>query len=232
MNARFVDLGTVSPEYGAAADAVVFDEVSERRSPPTLHIYSRDRVTVSLGRFRDLDTDVRKDVLEHLDIAVVRRISGGSTILTGTSQIIYSFTTKDTFLNKKDSYAKICGCVTSALKSLGVDAEYKEPNDVLTKGMKISGGAQYRAKGFLIQHGTVIVEPEPLIEDVLVPIKDKKYSGMTSIAESLGHSISRKDVVDALRTAFETNLDLQFTDSPLTANELELISQSSESFRV
>lgn len=232
MNARFVDLGTVSPEYGAAADAVVFDEVSERRSPPTLHIYSRNRPTISLGRFRDLDTDVRKDVLEHLDLAVVRRISGGSTILTGTSQIIYSFTTKDIFLNKKDSYAKICGCVASALNSLGLNAEHKEPNDVLVKGMKISGGAQYRAKGSLIQHGTLIVEPEPLIDDVLLPQKDKTCSGITSISECLGRSITRKEIVNALRTAFMNNLDLEFTDCILTSNELELISQRSESFKV
>ena len=232
MIARFADLGTVPPEYGAAADAVVFDEVSERRSPSTLHIYSRDRTTISLGRFRDLDTDVRKDVLEHLGLSVIRRISGGSTILTGTSQIIYSLTSEDIFLNKKDSYVKICGCIVSALNSLGLNAEYKEPNDVLVRGMKISGGAQYRAIGCLIQHGTVIVEPEPLIDEVLVSTKDRKYLRTTSISECLGHSILRENIVNALRTAFENNLSLEFTNSMLTDRELKLISQRSESFKV
>lgn len=137
MIARFVDLGEVPPEYGAAADAVVFDEVSQHRSSPTLHVYSRDRPTISLGRFRDLDTDVNNDVLEHLGLSVVRRISGGSTILTGTSQIIYSLTMEDIFLNKKESYSRICGCVSSALNHLGLDAEYKEPNDILVRDMNI-----------------------------------------------------------------------------------------------
>lgn len=231
MIARFTDLGTVPPEYGAAADAVVFDEVSEHRSLPTLHVYSRDNPTISLGRFRDLDKDVRKDAVEHLGLSVVRRISGGSTILTGTSQIIYSFTVKDIFLNKKDSYTKICGRVASALNHIGLDAEYKEPNDVLVEGMKISGGAQYRSKGYLIQHGTLIVEPEPLIDAVLTPIKDRKYSRTTSISECLGHYIPRKDVVNALRTSFGTGLELQFTDGTLTDRELQLISQRSEGFK-
>ena len=232
MIVRFANLGTVTPEYGTAADAVVFDEVSEHRSPPTLHIYSRNNATISLGRFRDLDTDVRKDALEDLDLSIVRRISGGSTILTGKSQIIYSFTSEYIFLNKKDSYTKICGCIVSALNSLGMDAEYKEPNDVLVKGMKISGGAQYRAKGFLMQHGTVIIEPEPLIDKVLIPIKNKKYSRITSISECMGYSILRKDIVNALRTAFETDLNFKFTDGMLNDRELKLISQRSESFKV
>lgn len=232
MIARFTDLGIVSPEYGAAADAVVFDEVSEHRSPATLHIYSRNRTTISLGRFRDFDIDVNKDVLEDPDISVVRRISGGSTILTGTCQIIYSLTLEDIFLNKKDSYSKICACVASALNSLGLDAAYKEPNDILVQGMKISGGAQYRAKGFLIQHGTVITEPEPLIDTALIQIKDRKYSRTTSMSECLGYSILRGDVVNALRSAFETKLGLKFTDDVLTSRELKLIAQKSESFKV
>ncbi len=232
MIARFTDLGTVSPEYGAAADAVVFDEVSEHRSLPTLHIYSRDRATISLGRFRELDIDVRKDAVEHLGLSVVRRISGGSTILTGTSQIIYSYIAEDNFFNKKDSYYKICGCVVLALSYIGLDAEYKEPNDVLVGGMKISGGAQYRSKGYLIQHGTIIIEPEPLIDEALISIKDRKYFRTTSISECLGRSVPRKDVVNALRTAFEMELGLRYTDDTLTDRELQLISQRSESFKV
>jgi lipoate-protein ligase A len=232
MNWRFVDLGAVPPEYGAAADAAVFGEVSGGRSPGTLHIYSRDMMTVSLGRFRDLDTDVRRYALERLGITAVRRISGGSTVLTGPSQIIYSFTSEDFFRSKKDSYSEICGCVASALRSLGLDAAYKEPNDILSGGMKISGGAQYRAGGFLIQHGTVIVEPEPLIEEVLMPLKERSYSCTTSISERLGHSVSRGSVAEALRGAFRKKLCPDLSDGELTKGELRFIADNSDRFRV
>lgn len=232
MTWRFVDLGAVLPEYGAAADAAVFEEVSGRRSPATLHIYSRDRMTVSLGRFRDLDTDVRRDALEHLDITAVRRMSGGSTVLTGPSQIIYSFTSEDIFPSKKDSYSEICGCVASALESLGLDAEYKEPNDILSGGMKISGGAQYRAGGFLIQHGTLIVEPEPLIQEILMPLKERSYPSTTSISERLEHSVSRDSVKGALKRAFKKKLCPGLSDGELTEGELHFIADNSERFRV
>ncbi|MEA4977092.1 MAG: biotin/lipoate A/B protein ligase family protein [Methanomassiliicoccaceae archaeon] len=232
MSSRFIDLGTVPPEYGAAADAVVFREVSEGRSPSTLHIYSRNGTTVSLGRFRDLDKDVRLDELERLGIRAVRRISGGSTILTGPSQIIYSITMEDCFRSKKDSYSEICGCVASALRSMGLDAEYKEPNDVLSGGMKISGGAQYRARGFLIQHGTVIVEPEPLIDKVLRPQKERNYSGTVSISERLGRPVPRKTVTGALRTAFRDRLGLDLIEGQLTDEERRFIADNAFGFKV
>ncbi|MDD2410332.1 MAG: biotin/lipoate A/B protein ligase family protein [Candidatus Methanomethylophilaceae archaeon] len=232
MSWRFICLGSVPPEYGAAADAAVFGEVSEGRSPATLHIYSRDSTAVSLGRFRDLDTDVRPEAFERLGICAVRRISGGSTVLTGPSQIVYSFTSEDFFGSKKDSYAEICGCVASALSSLGLDAVYKEPNDILSGGMKISGGAQYRAGGFLIQHGTVIVEPEPLIEEVLMPLKERSYPGTTSISERLGHSVPGAFVAEALRRAFRERLCPGLSDGILTEEELHFIAENSGRFRV
>ncbi|MGE0015557.1 MAG: biotin/lipoate A/B protein ligase family protein [Candidatus Methanomethylophilaceae archaeon] len=232
MNWRFVDLGTVPPEYGATADAAVFEEVSGKRSPATLHVYCRDRTTVSLGRFRNLDADVRREAFERLGICAVRRISGGSTVLTGPSQIIYSFTSEDFFRSKRDSYAEICGCVASALNSLGLDAVYKEPNDILSGDMKISGGAQYRAGGFLIQHGTVIIEPEPLIEDVLMPLKKRSYSRTTSISERLGHSVPRGAVSEVLKTAFREKMCHGLSDGELTKRELRFIAENSERFRV
>ncbi|MDN5357889.1 MAG: biotin/lipoate A/B protein ligase family protein [Candidatus Methanomethylophilaceae archaeon] len=232
MSSRFIDLGTVPPEYGAAADAAVFREVSEGRSPSTLHIYSRDRTTVSLGRFRCLGRDVRLEESERLGIHAVRRISGGSTILTGPSQIIYSIATEDSFQSKKDSYTEICGCVASALRSLGLDAEYKEPNDILSGGMKISGGAQYRARGFLIQHGTVIVEPEPLIDEVLRPQKERNYPGTVSISERLGRSVPRQDVADTLRTAFRERLGLDLVEGHLTDEETGFIADNAFRFKV
>jgi lipoate-protein ligase A len=145
---------------------------------------------------------------------------------------VYSFTSEDFFGSKKDSYAEICGCVASALSSLGLDAVYKEPNDILSGGMKISGGAQYRAGGFLIQHGTVIVEPEPLIEEVLMPLKERSYPGTTSISERLGHSVPGAFVAEALRRAFRERLCPGLSDGILTEEELHFIAENSGRFRV
>ncbi|HKM09805.1 MAG TPA: lipoate--protein ligase family protein [Candidatus Methanomethylophilaceae archaeon] len=229
---RFIDLGSVPPEYGAAADAVIFDEVSEGRSPATIHVYSRNAATISLGRFRDPDSDVRRDVAERMGFPSVRRISGGSTIFTGTSQIIYSITMEDVFPSKRDSYSEICTCVASALGSLGIKAEYKQPNDVLVNGRKISGSAQYRAKGFLLQHGTLLTEPEPLIDEVLFSVKDRSYPGTVSISECLGRTVPRDHIVDAIRKSFIEGLGLDLKSCILSDMERDSISLRSGSFKV
>lgn len=232
IESRFIDLGSVPPEYGSVVDAIIFDEVSEGRSPATLHVYSRDRSTISLGRFRDPDIDVKRDVLESAGVSVIRRVSGGSTIFTGTSQIIYSVTMEDIFPSKKDSYQRICDCIVTALGSLGIEAGYKPPNDVLADGKKISGSAQYRAKGFLLQHGTVIVEPEPLIDEILSPVKNRGYPGTVSIYECLGRTVPRNIVVDAIMESFISKLGLDLEDGMLSDREHDSVRLRSESFKV
>ena len=232
MKIRFLNPGEVPPEYGAAADAAIFKEVSEERSPPTLLIYSRNRPTVSLGRFRNAEEDVRTELIEKSDISVVRRISGGSSVFTGTSQLVYSLAVKDIYKNRSESYFKICKCVRSAMESLGVDTVFKEPNDILANGRKISGSAQYRAKGFLLQHGTVIIEPEPLLDKILKPVKDRSYPGTTSLSECLNRDVSKHEVIRALHESFEKGLASELYDGTFTETEKEFISSTGEEFRV
>ncbi len=232
MKLRFLYSKGVSPEYGTAADAVIFEEVSEKRSPPTLFIYSRNRPTVSLGRFRNPEEDVYADFVAENGISLVRRISGGSSIFTGPSQIIYSLAVEDTFKDRRESYYEICKCVMSALNILGIESSFKEPNDILVGGKKISGSAQYRAKGFLIQHGTVIIKPEPLMDRVLKPVKDRSYDNITSVEEILGYGISEEDTVRAVRDAFGKNLKLAIYDGVFTERETENILARQNEFRV
>jgi lipoate-protein ligase A len=232
MKIRFLNPGEVPPEYGAAADAAIFKEVSEERSPPTLLIYSRNRPTVSLGRFRNPEEDIRTELIEESDVSVVRRISGGSSVLTGTSQLVYSLTIKDVYKNRSESYFEICKCVRSAVESLGIDTVFKEPNDILANGRKISGSAQYRAKGFLLQHGTIIIEPEPLLDIILKPVKDRSYPGTTSLSECLNRNVSKHEIIPALRESFEKGLEAELYDGSFTETEKEFISSVREEFKV
>lgn len=232
MSLRFLYPGDVSPEYGAAADAVLFKEVSEERSPPTLFIYSRNKPTISLGRFRDFDKDANLRFVKENNISVVRRVSGGSSIFTSSSQIICSLVIKDSFENIQESYFEICKCIMSALDSLDINSLFKEPNDIIVNGRKISGSAQYRAKGFLLHHGSLIIEPEPLMDKVLKPVKNRSYDGVISVSESLNRKVTKEEVVLALRNAFEENLKMRIYDGLFTKKETEDILSRQEEFKV
>ena len=193
------DQGFISPEEGLELERDLFSE--GKRS---LTIYSRDRPTVSLGRFNPIDEYVDETFAERNGISVVRRMSGGSAIYSDRDQLVFTYVTgRSSFRNKKDSYRTICGCLVDTLSILGIEAEYKPVNDVLVNGRKISGCAQYRDRDTLLHHGTLILRLNPeMMDGVLRPVKDRKYPGLTSVEDALGYVPERKEILKAFGEGF------------------------------
>ena len=196
---RITDYGFISPDEGLALENRL---LSEKRD--TLSIYSRDRPTVSLGRFNRVDDYVDTDFADSNGITVIRRISGGSAIYSDRDQLVFTVVTdRSSFRDKMDSYERICGCLVRTLGALGIEAEYKPKNDVLVGGKKISGCAQYRNREILLHHGTLILRLNPeMMDGVLRPVKERKYPGLTSVECSLGHVPDRKSILKAFEEGF------------------------------
>ena len=193
------DLGIVTPEEGLRLERGLFLEGKD-----TAIIYTRDRPTVSLGRFNVLDECVDTHYAEGNGITVVRRISGGSAIYSDQRQLVFSVVcNRSRFDSKTDSYETICGCLIRTLAHLGIKAEFKPRNDVLVNGRKISGCAQYRDRDTLLHHGTLILGLDRnVVDSVLRPIKERKYPGLTSVEEILGYTPERKEIEEAFREGF------------------------------
>ena len=192
--------------------------------PPTLHFYIRDRPTVSLGYFERVSETVDMDALLQENIFLVRRMSGGSTIFTDRGQLIFSLTIDQGSLPRPDqAYALACSVLVSALKSLGVEAEHKPPNDVLVQGKKISGSAQTRKHGMLLIHGTMLVDTDlDLMVKVLRPHGDKRSKTryeMTCLSEEMGRPVGMDEVKQALIQAFANGIDQRVV--PIPVNERE-----------
>jgi len=198
---RFVDLGTVTPEYSVCVDKVLLSSCSE----DTLLLYSRDRPCISVGRFQREDETVDLEYTEKNDISVVRRASGGSNIYSDEHQLTYSLiVSRDRLrMDRNESFAVVCGCVVNALSILGIESEYKPVNDILVNGKKISGGAQARTANAILQHGSLILD---INDDVVrLSLKDSKkraYDGLTSMKECLGRIPSRDEIADAIIAGF------------------------------
>ena len=198
---KFIDLGTVDPCIGACAEQALFESHKN-----ALMIYSRNRPTISLGRFGDVEESIYIDNAKENNIVVIRRLSGGSAIFCDEGQLTYSVVLeRDRFDSKKEAYKAICGCVVASLTLLGIRAVYKPMNDVLVDGKKISGSAQYRDQGRLMQHGSIILRlNQKTMDSVLRPLKERKYPGLTSVEEALGKIPRREDVISAFINGFST----------------------------
>ncbi|MDR2846573.1 MAG: lipoate--protein ligase family protein [Candidatus Methanoplasma sp.] len=214
---RFVDLGSITPEQSIVLDRTMFESRASDLVPDTLHIYSRDRRTVSLGRSGDPSKDLFPD-LPH-DLSIVRRMSGGGTILTGPDQIVIALTLGGNIPGRTESFKLVCCGISSALGHLGICSEFKPPNDILVNGKKISGGAQYRRPHCFIHQATLILRADPLSEKIIRPKIGRVYDGLTSVEEHIYRVPGRTEIADALIEGFSEALGTDVEKGTLTASE-------------
>ncbi|EKO13530.1 lipoate--protein ligase family protein [Leptospira kirschneri] len=105
---------------------------------------------------------------------IVRRASGGGTVVHHPQEnlnftFFISLDVKPELYKVKESYDYFLSLVLETLKRQTLDASFRGKSDlaVLENGLekKISGNAQFRKKGAVVHHGTLILKPS-LIERV------------------------------------------------------------------
>jgi len=218
---RFIDLGSVSAEYSIHAEDVLFRTSEEN----TLILYSRNESVISAGKFQNISECVTADALKD-HVKIVRRSSGGSCIFSSRRQMTYSLILTR-LVEREVSFRTVCDCLVTALDLLGVKGEYKPPNDVLVNGLKISGSAQYRSGGRLMQHGTIIIQNEQNSIDRYL-VKKEGSVRTTSLEDVLGCVPDRISIKNALMQGF-TELLGNIREDVLTDREEEMINASCHS---
>ena len=114
------------------------------------------------------------------------------------------------------------------LDYLGIVSEYAPINDIITGGKKISGNAQTRKLGTVLQHGTILmdVDVDKMFSILKVPnekIKDKLITDVkqrvTSIKHRLGKEVDFKEVADAMKNGFQDEFHILLIEGKLSAEE-------------
>ncbi|EQD60308.1 biotin/lipoate A/B protein ligase [mine drainage metagenome] len=70
----------------------------------------------------------------------------------------------------------MCGWIINGLKYTGVDAQFAPINDIISNGRKISGNAQTRRDGMLLQHGTILYDLNVVKMFSLLNVSKEKIS--------------------------------------------------------
>jgi lipoate-protein ligase A len=147
--------------------------------PDTLHFYRRAVPTISMGYFQKVGESVDTGECERRGVSIVRRKSGGSSIYTDSGQLIYGLVLHEKELpaDRTDSFCVVCSALAEALRSYGIDARFRPMNDIEVGGRKISGNAQLRRKGSVLQHGTILVDTDlAAMDSVLKVVRSKRES--------------------------------------------------------
>lgn len=233
MKWRLIDSGLSEPAFTVAADEAIAKARSENKVPNTLHFYRRNVPAISLGYFQEVEKSLELNYCRQNNIQIVRRMTGGSAIYTDPGHLVYGLAVGETILPKDrdGAFGKICGAIVLALQKLGIDSEFKLPNDILVNGRKISGSAQMRRWGIVLQHGTIVLENDSktLSSALKMDIAKIEERGqrpetyVTSLSEVLGAQPDLEKVMSAVIHGFEEVFGIEFEKSRLTNYESELI---------
>jgi lipoate-protein ligase A len=213
MKLRLVDSGAAGALPGAinmGIDEALLGSVSRGESPPVLRLYRWSPPCVTVGYFQSLDAEVDLEACRAHGVDAVRRLTGGGAVYHD-GEITYSIVlplghelAPDDIL---ESYRRICAGLVRSLAILGVDAAFQPINDIAAGGKKISGNAQTRRQGCVLQHGTVLLdlELERMFSILKVPaekikgrlIEDVK-ARVTSLRTILGRPVAYGEAARAI----------------------------------
>jgi lipoate-protein ligase A len=212
-----------------ALDEVLLHEVAAGRRRPTLRVWEWDRPTVIIGSFQSLRNEVDGEAAQRLGVGVVRRISGGGAMFAEPGNTItWSLTVPDSLvqgLTFVESYAFLDDWVVGALGDLGVRAEYRPINDIVSAAGKIAGAAQKRVPGAVLHHVTMSYDIDAARMLQVLRIGREKLSdkGTTSAGKRVDPlrsqtGLAREAVIDAMAASFRARYGL--ADGDVTADEL------------
>ncbi|WP_309493638.1 biotin/lipoate A/B protein ligase family protein [Candidatus Hecatella orcuttiae] len=230
---RYLDHGASDACTNMAVDEAVLQGSIRGVSPPTLRLYTWKPSAVSIGFFQSVEQEVDLEACRELGVDVIRRITGGGAVYHDRQgELTYSIVVPESWgKTPKDfleSYRFLCRGLVLGLRQMGVEAEFTPINDITVRGRKISGNAQTRRSGSILQHGTLLLQTDiPTIFRVLKVSKEKlsdkavrAFEGrVTTLLKETGRKPELERVKETLKKGFEEALEVRLTPGRLTEGE-------------
>jgi len=165
--------------------------------------------SIIFGRHQNLFQEINLELVNHKDIRLVRRISGGGAVFHDFGNLNFSFITD--FTEEKLDYFKILiQPIIRTLKRLGVPADLTEKNSIVVDGKKISGNSQHTNMHRLLSHGTLLFHCDlnllqTVLESNLEIIHSKGIasikSDVTNISEHIQQPMNMETFLATLTSA-------------------------------
>jgi lipoate---protein ligase len=157
---RLLDLTLPSPAENLALDEALLDELNERGGDPVLRFWESDRHFVVLGRSCQLVSDVHLAACEADGVSILRRASGGGTVLQGPGCLSYALVLPlqlhPDLTGIRSTNQFILERIANALHPWEPATTFRGISDLAIGDMKISGNAQRRMRHALLFHGTIL----------------------------------------------------------------------------
>ena len=247
MQCRFIDTGT----NDAYANMAVDEALLKYCQIPVLRVYQWKPSAISIGYNQDIQKEINVEYCKKNNVGIVRRITGGKAIFHD-KEITYSFILPEdlNLLPKEinESYKEIANALVLTLNRFNINVEIKKTPEriktpicfnssnwyeLLINGKKISGSAQRRMQGKILQHGSILIDfdynKNSLLFDSsnLIDNITNLKKRITSIKREMNNidnikKISYKELANAIKQGFKENFNFEMVDDNLTNEEIIL----------
>ncbi|SFB25220.1 lipoate-protein ligase A [Lentibacillus halodurans] len=247
----FLDTGHHDAAVNMALDECMINWLNEGKIQPTLRLYGWKKPSLSIGHFQKAGKTIDFNAVDKHGCQFVRRLTGGSAVLHD-NELTYSLviSEKDPGIPKsvKDAYYVLSKGVLEGYRNLGVEADYALPEkrarrehsaicfeepayyEMVVDGKKLSGNAQTRKNGVLMQHGSV---PMRMDTDMLFDLfrfpseksRQRKREAFHHKAVTIDELTNKQHTYEmmtaAFKKGFETGLNIAFKPLKLSESDWE-----------
>jgi lipoate---protein ligase len=222
------------------AENLALDEAlllhAEADGPEVLRLWQWHEHAVILGAGGKLADDVNEDACRADGVPIMRRSSGGGTVLLGPGCLLFSlilrFDRDPALSDLHASYRFILGRVQAALEPLVGSITQQGISDLAFNDRKFSGNAQQRKRTHLLHHGTLLYgfDFAPLDRYLKRPARQPQYRRDRRHCDFLVNlPIPRATLEQCLRDAWNAtparSVSEDFGQTSLTRRVIELVDQ-------
>ena len=231
---RLINLETNDAFSNMAIDEAILNARSRDEVPNTVRFYRWKPSAVSIGKNQSLHVEVNVQACKDHGIDIIRRITGGGAVYHDyEGEITYSIIVKqekEIPFETDLSFMKLCSGIIIALNKIGLNAYHGKHHcpSIFIDDKKISGNAQTRRKGVILQHGTILRDYDPDLMYTFLRVREgiKKekvvhsvYQKVTTIRRELKNQVSIDELGKILSESFEEGFKTKFSEENLTENE-------------
>ncbi len=203
--------------------------------PELLRLWEPNQTMVVLGRSSPVEIETNRSYCEANQIEIIRRCSGGQTIVTGPGCLMYAvlldYRRRPELRMLDRAHEFVIGKMKTAIQTLGIPVRMKGTSDLTFQGRKFSGNALRCKRNWLIYHGTLLCDFDlNLIAKCLgKPIREPDYREGRSHLEFLTQlPTTTEKLREAIASEWSSGPRAESWPRELTTNLMQLKYQQDE----
>ncbi len=184
---HYLDLSFNDPASNLACDEALLETCEEHSTQGVLRFWESPQHFVVLGRSNSAQTEVNLNACQNKGIPILRRCSGGGTVLQGPGCLNYALILDSQLFPWLSSISLTNTTILKYHKNalepiLSQEIGIKGCSDLTLGHLKVSGNAQRRKRRFVLFHGTFLIHLDlNLMAQILAtPSREPEYRASRS----------------------------------------------------